>query len=91
MRFYRDFRTLAAERYLAAGGDGRPVERSARIRTLLPLARTAMAVLLVLFASLMILSEIGVNIAPLLAGAGIVGLAVGFGSQALVCRLSSGR
>ena len=35
-------------------------------------------------ATLVILSEIGVNIAPLLAGAGVVGLAVGFGAQSLV-------
>ena len=36
------------------------------------------------------LSEIGVNIAPLLAGAGIVGLAIGFGSQALVKDIITG-
>lgn len=75
----------AIERYLAAVDDnGRPVARSARARTLLPLFRTAMLVLLLVTVSLIVLSELGVNIAPLLAGAGVVGLAIGFGSQALV-------
>jgi small conductance mechanosensitive channel len=75
----------AIERYLSAvDDDGRPVARSARARTLLPLFRSAMLVLLVVMVSLIVLSELGVNIAPLLAGAGVVGLAIGFGSQALV-------
>jgi small-conductance mechanosensitive channel len=58
--------------------------RSARLRTLLPLIRTSLAITVAVIASLMVLSEIGVNIAPLLAGAGIVGVAIGFGSQKLV-------
>ncbi|MBF0373942.1 MAG: mechanosensitive ion channel [Alphaproteobacteria bacterium] len=73
------------ERYLAqVDGDGNPIERSARARTLLPLLRNALMVLLVGVVGLMVLSELGVNIAPLLAGAGVVGVAVGFGSQKLV-------
>jgi small-conductance mechanosensitive channel len=60
------------------------VARSARLRTLLPLIRTTLAITVVVVAGLMVLSEIGVNIAPLLAGAGIVGVAIGFGSQKLV-------
>jgi moderate conductance mechanosensitive channel len=55
-----------------------------RARTLLPLLRTTVLIILVTIAALMILSELGLNIAPLLAGAGIAGIAVGFGSQALV-------
>ena len=75
----------AIERYLSAvDGDGVLVARSARARTLLPLLRTAMLVLIVILVSLIVLSQIGVDIAPLLAGAGVVGLAIGFGSQALV-------
>jgi moderate conductance mechanosensitive channel len=75
----------AVERYLSAVDEnGRPLSRSARARTLLPLFRTSVAVLLVVMVALIVLSELGVNIAPLLAGAGVVGLAIGFGSQALV-------
>jgi moderate conductance mechanosensitive channel len=58
--------------------------RAARLRTLLPLLRTVLIVTILTIAGLTALSAIGVNIAPLLAGAGIVGIAVGFGSQKLV-------
>jgi moderate conductance mechanosensitive channel len=78
----------AIERYLhASDGRGR---RSARARTLLPLLRTSVLVVIIVMVGLMVLSEVGVNIAPLLAGAGVVGLAVGFGSQALVKDLITG-
>jgi small conductance mechanosensitive channel len=73
------------ERFLSGETrDGVRVERSARVRTLLPLLRNALLIVLVAFVGLIVLSEIGVNIAPLLAGAGVIGLAVGFGSQTLV-------
>ncbi|HUC68268.1 MAG TPA: mechanosensitive ion channel domain-containing protein [Stellaceae bacterium] len=75
----------AIERYLnGVGVDGSRVARSARTRTLLPLLRTTVLIILLTTVGLIVLSELGVNIAPLLAGAGIAGIAVGFGSQALV-------
>jgi len=58
--------------------------KSARLRTLLPILRTLLLSTLVAVFGLTALSEIGVNIAPLLAGAGILGVAIGFGSQKLV-------
>ncbi|HEY0185532.1 MAG TPA: mechanosensitive ion channel domain-containing protein [Rhodopila sp.] len=64
--------------------------KSARLRTLLPLLRSTLLITLAIVAGLMILSEIGINIAPLLAGAGIVGVAIGFGSQKLVQDLITG-
>ncbi len=70
-------------RQLGQGGPGGQV-RSVRLLTLLPMLRTALLVTIVAVIGLTALSEIGVNIAPLLAGAGIVGIAVGFGSQHLV-------
>ncbi|MCG6121668.1 MAG: mechanosensitive ion channel [Microvirga sp.] len=57
---------------------------TARERTLLSLFRNAFTVTLCVVVAIMVLSEIGVNIAPLLAGAGVIGLAVGFGAQKLV-------
>jgi len=57
---------------------------SARLRTLLPLVRSTVLIAIVAVAGFIVLSQIGVDIAPLLAGAGIVGIAVGLGSQALV-------
>ncbi len=75
----------AIERYLnAEGRDGKTVERSQRVRTLLPLLRNFVMIVLAVLVTLTVLSEIGVDIGPLLAGAGIVGLAIGFGAQTLV-------
>lgn len=76
---------LAIERYLDARDEnGNPMERSGRARTLLPLLRRASAVLLLTVGGLTAASELGIDIAPLLAGVGIAGLAIGFGAQTLV-------
>jgi len=61
-----------------------------RLQTLLPLVRNVVRIVIIVICLLIILSEIGVNIAPLLAGAGIIGLAVGFGAQTLVKDLING-
>lgn len=58
--------------------------RAARLRTLLPMMRTALFVIVVLVVGLTALNEIGINTTPLLASASIVGVALGFGSQKLV-------
>jgi moderate conductance mechanosensitive channel len=63
---------------------GHAILRSARVRTLLPLIRNALLIVITAMTILVILSELGVDIAPLLAGAGVIGLAVGFGAQSLV-------
>ncbi|MGE0747884.1 MAG: mechanosensitive ion channel family protein [Rhodospirillales bacterium] len=55
-----------------------------RARTLLPLLHTTIKVFLVIIVGLVALSTLGIDITPLLAGAGVIGLAIGFGSQALV-------
>jgi small-conductance mechanosensitive channel len=62
----------------------------AKVRTLLPIVRTAFMVLLLTLTVLMELSAVGIEIGPLLASAGIVGVAVGFGSQTLVRDVISG-
>jgi small-conductance mechanosensitive channel len=80
----------AVERHLARLAQEAQAARSARVRTLLPLLRTTLSITIALVAGLMVLSEIGVNIAPLLAGAGILGVAIGFGSQTLVRDLITG-
>ncbi len=71
------------ENRLATDFHGRP-QPSARTRTLLTLFRNALAVIISTITIMIILSEIGVNIAPLLAGAGALGLAISFGAQTLV-------
>ncbi|HEY3984274.1 mechanosensitive channel protein [Cedecea sp.] len=77
------------ENRLASDIHGRPMP-SARARTLLTLFRNALAVVISTITIMILLSEIGVNIAPLLAGAGALGLAISFGSQTLVKDIITG-
>ncbi|MFW7267503.1 mechanosensitive ion channel domain-containing protein [Gluconacetobacter sp. Hr-1-5] len=67
-------------RYTSSAQPGRAM----RLRTLSPILRTVLLVCLSIVVLMTVLSQIGINIAPLLAGAGIIGVAVGFGSQKLV-------
>jgi small conductance mechanosensitive channel len=64
--------------------------RGKRLRTLTNLVKSTASVVIVTIATFMILQEVGFNVAPLLASAGVVGLAVGFGAQTLVKDVISG-
>jgi small-conductance mechanosensitive channel len=64
--------------------------RRARLRTLLPIVRNVLFVVLIAMAAMMALSALGVEIGPLIAGAGVVGVAIGFGAQTLVKDVISG-
>ncbi|MGR4070333.1 mechanosensitive channel protein [Billgrantia sp. C5P2] len=68
-------------------GTGEP---DARAKTLLSLFRNALAIALITMTVMIVLSEIGINIGPLIAGAGVLGLAIGFGSQKLVQDIITG-
>ncbi|WP_280552713.1 mechanosensitive channel protein [Halomonas sp. 25-S5] len=68
-------------------GSGVP---SARAQTLLALFRNALAIALITMTAMIVLAEIGINIGPLIAGAGVLGLAIGFGSQKLVQDIITG-
>jgi small-conductance mechanosensitive channel len=81
---------IAIEGHLARLAREAQLARSARLRTLLPMLRTTLLILLLVIVGLIALAAIGVNIAPLLAGAGVIGLAIGFGSQKLVQDLITG-
>ncbi|AAZ96452.1 mechanosensitive ion channel [Thiobacillus denitrificans ATCC 25259] len=59
-------------------------ERIKRLNTLEQVFRYVLAVLIILVAGMLVLSELGISIAPVLAAAGVVGIAVGFGAQSLV-------
>ena len=74
----------AIQRHLERLSRDAKAAQSARVRTLLPMLRTALLAVILIFVVLSVLTEIGVNVAPLIAGAGVVGIAVGFGSQRLV-------
>ncbi|WP_028694466.1 mechanosensitive ion channel family protein [Pseudomonas cremoricolorata] len=57
---------------------------STRVRTILPMLRNAVKVILIVICTITTMANLGINVAPLLAGAGVIGLAIGFGSQQLV-------
>lgn len=61
------------------GGDS-----STRTQTIMPIVRNVLFIVFSILFALVILSELGINIMPLLAGAGIVGVAIGFGAQTMV-------
>jgi small-conductance mechanosensitive channel len=58
--------------------------RRARLRTLLPIFRNILFVVVIVLAVMMALSALGVQIGPLIAGLGVLGVAIGFGAQSLV-------
>jgi len=81
----------AIERSMEPGPPGTTLAiRRAKLRTLLPILRNIVLVFLATLAVLMTLSAFGVQIAPLIASAGVVGVAIGFGAQTLVKDVISG-
>lgn len=66
---------------MQADGD---LRRAAQLNTLGPIFRSAVQIVILVLAAMTLLSQIGVQIAPILAGAGVVGIAIGFGAQTLV-------
>lgn len=87
-------RKLAEEQADGADADhsdeGPAVSAGTRLQTILPLFRKTIQISIGLIVVMVALSSMGVNIAPLIAGAGVFGLAVGFGAQTLVKDLISG-
>jgi moderate conductance mechanosensitive channel len=79
----------AIDRKLTEAADlGQPntdeARRRARVRTLLPIFRNILFVLVIAIAAMMALAALGVEIGPLIAGASVVGVAIGFGAQTFV-------
>ncbi len=95
VRIYID-RKIAEEdaEFAAAGHDPAEAEIGgtgmSRRRTLFPLFKRSVQMVLGIIVLMIVLSSLGVDIAPILAGAGVVGLAIGFGSQTLVRDIVSG-
>lgn len=71
-------------------GDEGGAGSASRLATLLPLFRGAILAVVVVSIALIALLELGINVSPLFAGAGVVGLAIGFGAQTLVRDIFSG-
>ena len=72
------------ERRIARWREQGDMLRAARLNTLLPMLRAGLFLVIALIVGLTTLNQIGVNTTPLIAGASIIGVAVGFGSQKLV-------
>jgi len=75
--------------HVDAGGEGGGAGAT-RVETVMPLVRRFFHVTIVVISAMIILSALGMNIGPLIAGAGVVGLAIGFGAQTLVTDVISG-
>jgi moderate conductance mechanosensitive channel len=75
---------------LALGADSIAASGLSRVETLLPLVRKFLFVTIAAMVTMSVVSSLGVDIGPLLAGAGVVGIAIGFGAQTLVRDILSG-
>jgi len=64
--------------------EGSDAATVARANTLMGLFHTTLAIAIIIMTLMIVLAEIGINIGPLIAGAGVLGLAIGFGAQKLV-------
>jgi moderate conductance mechanosensitive channel len=77
--------------FVARGAPGQPDEEvKKRADTLSRVLITAGQVFIIVIAAFIVLSELGINIGPILAGAGVVGIAIGFGAQSLVKDIIAG-
>ena len=75
---------------IGTSSDGNEERRRARLHTLLPILRNVLFIVLAAMTILMALSALGIEVGPLIAGAGVVGVAIGFGAQTLVKDVISG-
>jgi small-conductance mechanosensitive channel len=86
-------RRIEAEKGENPGGD-EDIEvggmGESRLATLLPIVRHVLLITIVAITFMIVAAELGINIAPIFAGAGVVGLAVGFGAQTLIRDIFSG-
>jgi small-conductance mechanosensitive channel len=76
---------FSVSRLLQSGARrSRDVRRAAQMRTLEPVLTGVMHSIIAVIALMMALSEIGLDVGPLIAGAGVLGIAIGFGAQSIV-------
>lgn len=91
---YRMDRYIADNPLPAAGfqgdGDDDAPAAASRLRTVMPVIKVTAGIAILILSSLLVLSQLGVNTTPLIAGFSVLGLAVSFGSQSLVRDIVSG-
>jgi len=81
---------LARRMPMSVPPEGHGEDPDARARTLVPLFRNALLVLLIVLTAMLGLASLGLDIGPLIASAGVVGIALGFGAQSLVRDIVAG-
>lgn len=67
-----------------------PPSQARRMTTVGKLVKNVVTYIMYFIVSMLLLSEVGINLGPLLAGAGVVGIAIGFGAQSLVKDILTG-
>jgi len=86
----RNLQGVGAGPKLPGADDDSESAPGSRLQTMLPLLRAAFGILVAVITTLIVLSRLGIDTAPLIAGAGVFGLAISFGSQSLVRDIISG-
>jgi moderate conductance mechanosensitive channel len=86
----RNLQGVGAGPKLPGADDDSESAPGSRLQTMLPLLRAAFGILVAVIAALIVLSRLGIDTAPLIAGAGVFGLAISFGSQSMVRDIISG-
>jgi len=87
IKFVNKFTEKIIKNFLSSNGDE---ELEKRVQTLRSISKSSLKIIIIAIGSMIILEKIGINIAPMLAAAGVVGVAIGFGSQRLVEDIISG-
>src|SRR5262249_2291938 len=86
----RHLQGLSAGPKVPGNDDDSESTPSSRLQTMLPLLRAAFGIIIAVVVTLVVLSRLGIDTAPLIAGAGVFGLAISFGAQSLVRDVISG-
>lgn len=86
----KEFINLHLKQAMMESMDSAQLARNMRVRTLLPILRNFLAAVVAVTTGITVLSALGVHVGPLIAGAGVFGVALGFGSQTLVKDVISG-
>jgi small-conductance mechanosensitive channel len=80
----------AIDRAMRRAADEGETTHAQRVKTLLPLLRRTLQIVLVVIIAMVLLSSMGIEIGPLLAGAGVVGIAIGLGAQQTIADILAG-
>ncbi len=79
-----EFAGIRIEKSMALESESEDKRATSRKLTMLPLIKNVIMITVIMVAGMSVMAHLGINIAPLLAGAGVIGLAIGFGAQTLV-------